>query len=310
MNIQCTTKPVIYKSTIITPSPRYTSPKKNYHNPISQDTCKYWLVKHKRMCKNKLYTSKKCKLHLNKNVFDKPNKCIVCYNKISINDRPFSCGHWVHIDCIYKSCKQECPICRQYIYMNKRELSTLNEYIKIRQYEKNQEEINDNNIIFSDYAYDSDDITLSFIQQLEFSLYNNMLQDTDDGSGDDDDNSGDDDSGGNVGSGGSGGSDGGGIDGGGGDGGGGDGGGGDGGSGDGGGGDGGGGDGGGGDGGSGDGVGSDGGSDYGDNLSTDIDSDHNIIINTQMEGLNIGEYEDLNINTVIRNYIQLIFAML
>lgn len=93
-------------------------------------SCQYWIPKLKRLCKNKVknYTFIKCTQHLCKNVYEIPTKCIVCYEKFTTKDYPFGCGHWVHIECIYKSCKQICPICRKYIKFSPHIQSRFNKY--------------------------------------------------------------------------------------------------------------------------------------------------------------------------------------
>jgi hypothetical protein len=43
---------------------------------------------------------------------EKPEDCIICTEKIKDNE-PLSCGHWIHISCIEKHFKPECPVCRK-----------------------------------------------------------------------------------------------------------------------------------------------------------------------------------------------------
>ena len=73
-------------------------------------------------CKN-MSKSNYCHLHLkqyddkhncNLNIkkYDKPNDCPVCFEPMNEHN-PLLCGHWVHIDCIKKSGKNKCPICRK-----------------------------------------------------------------------------------------------------------------------------------------------------------------------------------------------------
>src|SRR3989344_8183068 len=42
---------------------------------------------------------------------EQPDDCIVCLEKLTM-DAPLECGHWIHLDCIKKSIRPECPICR------------------------------------------------------------------------------------------------------------------------------------------------------------------------------------------------------
>ena len=37
--------------------------------------------------------------------------CIICYEKLE-NVSPLSCGHIIHISCVKKHFKPECPLCR------------------------------------------------------------------------------------------------------------------------------------------------------------------------------------------------------
>lgn len=41
----------------------------------------------------------------------KPDECIICYEKLN-EEHPLECGHWLHISCVEKHFKPECPICR------------------------------------------------------------------------------------------------------------------------------------------------------------------------------------------------------
>lgn len=45
-------------------------------------------------------------------IFEKPEECPVCYDKLDENDNPLECGHWVHEECIKKSGVSRCPIAR------------------------------------------------------------------------------------------------------------------------------------------------------------------------------------------------------
>jgi hypothetical protein len=44
---------------------------------------------------------------------DKPEDCIVCTEKLGEEEKVLDCGHWVHLLCIQKHFKPECPICRK-----------------------------------------------------------------------------------------------------------------------------------------------------------------------------------------------------
>lgn len=121
-----------------------------------QQSCRYWLNKHKRYCKNKRYRNlDTCKLHQNKNVFDKPENCVVCYEKLTINDPPLNCGHWVHIDCILMSGKSQCPLCRQSVSINNRQLVQLEHYRKI--HHENNTDPNYYPLIYDELTFEEND---------------------------------------------------------------------------------------------------------------------------------------------------------
>jgi hypothetical protein len=76
-------------------------------------------------CKKKSKINGYCRLHVQ---YEKPEDCGVCTEKIEDEERPLSCGHWVHKECIYNWGKMECPVCRQGIKLTKRELETFQSY--------------------------------------------------------------------------------------------------------------------------------------------------------------------------------------
>ena len=45
-------------------------------------------------------------------IFEKPEECPVCYDKLDENDNPLECGHWVHKECVKKSGVSRCPLGR------------------------------------------------------------------------------------------------------------------------------------------------------------------------------------------------------
>lgn len=64
-------------------------------------------------CKNKCFTDDFCKTHSEKYKFKKPSECAVCFHSLENEKHPIlECGHWIHYDCIFKSNKLECPLCR------------------------------------------------------------------------------------------------------------------------------------------------------------------------------------------------------
>ena len=42
---------------------------------------------------------------------DKPTECIICYSPLQ-EEPPLKCGHWMHMECVKKHFKPECPVCR------------------------------------------------------------------------------------------------------------------------------------------------------------------------------------------------------
>ncbi len=43
-------------------------------------------------------------------IYEKPDSCIICTENSILNR--FECGHWLHIECLKKQFKPECPLCR------------------------------------------------------------------------------------------------------------------------------------------------------------------------------------------------------
>ena len=54
----------------------------------------------------------KRKVHTHKFIQEKPEDCIICTESFKDDSEPLCCGHWIHINCIKKQFKPECPICR------------------------------------------------------------------------------------------------------------------------------------------------------------------------------------------------------
>jgi hypothetical protein len=107
-----------------------------------------------------------CFVHLNqytggllkkKFVDEKPQECIICCEELCMS-APLECGHWIHLDCVKKSLKPECPICccdlSQYLTNN--ELETIKK--------KSDEVVDDWNEEMLD-QYDSDE-EVEFIIQI------------------------------------------------------------------------------------------------------------------------------------------------
>jgi hypothetical protein len=43
---------------------------------------------------------------------DKPDECCICIEPLNDEKTPLECGHWIHRECVVKSAKAQCPLCR------------------------------------------------------------------------------------------------------------------------------------------------------------------------------------------------------
>lgn len=68
-----------------------------------------------------------CNYHQGKPLQDKPDECPICLESLENMTKPLECGHWIHIDCVAKSMKPECPVCRKVIKLPKKILKTIDE---------------------------------------------------------------------------------------------------------------------------------------------------------------------------------------
>lgn len=50
---------------------------------------------------------------------DDDDTCCVCTEKFQNEDEPLKCGHRIHMSCIYKSGKAQCPLCRHQLSLTK-----------------------------------------------------------------------------------------------------------------------------------------------------------------------------------------------
>lgn len=44
---------------------------------------------------------------------EKPTDCPICYESLQNEPAPLRCGHWLHLSCVRRHFKPECPICRR-----------------------------------------------------------------------------------------------------------------------------------------------------------------------------------------------------
>ena len=67
---------------------------------------------------------------------EKPQDCPVCFESLDNENKTLSCGHWVHKECVIKSKKDCCPLCRQTVEL------TLEEQYRIQelQYQEQRDE--------------------------------------------------------------------------------------------------------------------------------------------------------------------------
>lgn len=101
--------------------------------------------------------------HTTHSRLQKPDECIVCLENVDKMHKPLECGHWIHTDCIVKSGKNNCPICRAPVKLSAHLNRQMEMYsLDIRQY-------NDDDYIFEDiqesYNYqeeDEDDMLLLY----------------------------------------------------------------------------------------------------------------------------------------------------
>jgi len=116
-------------------------------------------------CKRMIYcvsndiTDIYCKYHVQ--TFEKED-CIVCTEE---SNCVLSCGHWIHKECVIKTGKPVCPICRKHILM------TLQEYnqtaIYNQQYKEEQIQEDEQELI---YMYQDVSQIIQFILTEQFYL--------------------------------------------------------------------------------------------------------------------------------------------
>jgi hypothetical protein len=65
-------------------------------------------------------------------VSEKPCECPVCFESLNNELKPLSCGHWTHKECIVKSKKECCPICRQSIELTVEERNMMH-FLRVKE---------------------------------------------------------------------------------------------------------------------------------------------------------------------------------
>ena len=78
----------------------------------------------------------------------KPEECQICLEKFEKDDKALECGHWIHLDCIQKTMKPECPVCRTFLNLPKKILKCIEKNAKDAQKEWEEEDVEElrNNI--------------------------------------------------------------------------------------------------------------------------------------------------------------------
>ena len=97
---------------------------------MSDNRCEYKIQKLGRKCKRiKFKDFQFCRIHLKnmKPIYNLPREdtCIICTEEYKKTEPPLLCGHYIHRRCIVQWGKEECPICRNYIPLTKKELDEI-----------------------------------------------------------------------------------------------------------------------------------------------------------------------------------------
>jgi hypothetical protein len=89
-------------------------------------------------CKNKSTNHYDlCRKHCGKHKYDRED-CAICMENFP--QQPLSCGHWIHFDCIIKTEKKECPMCKSVLSFTRDQLKKFNQYQREIQIKRDQEE--------------------------------------------------------------------------------------------------------------------------------------------------------------------------
>lgn len=78
-----------------------------------------------------------CSIHEEKCItFPKPDECPICTEPFKLNIPLFPCYHWICVNCVIESGKQECPICRQFVLLGDDDIKKINKREKEMKKEK------------------------------------------------------------------------------------------------------------------------------------------------------------------------------
>lgn len=95
--------------------------------------CDYYIKKLKRKCKIQPFSNYKyCYRHTHLEeplkILEKPEECPICVETFQVEEQPLKCGHYIHRECVIKSGKRHCPICRFNIYLKPTEMKECKNY--------------------------------------------------------------------------------------------------------------------------------------------------------------------------------------
>lgn len=77
------------------------------------------LTLHSKQCRCKPKRGARyCHKHEHMYRYEKPKECCICFEELSLDDKPTTCGHYMHTECIQRWCSASggigrCPLCRQ-----------------------------------------------------------------------------------------------------------------------------------------------------------------------------------------------------
>ena len=75
-----------------------------------------------------------------KTKFEKPDVCIVCVESVKKMKTPLDCGHWIHLECVVASGKQECPLCKKKVEIDEKDMEKCKKNgRKLKKYLKDKE---------------------------------------------------------------------------------------------------------------------------------------------------------------------------
>lgn len=93
---------------------------------------------------------------------EKPQDCPVCFESLANENKTLSCGHWVHKECVIKSKKDCCPLCRQTVELSIEEQYRIQELQHKEKNDASRETLNtEYNTVISRYIQ-------SYIDENEF----------------------------------------------------------------------------------------------------------------------------------------------